>query len=42
MADCAVSKVISAQVSESILICKKENVCECCKIIKLEVTQRQF
>jgi hypothetical protein len=32
-----VSEVISAQVSESILSDKKENVCECCEIIKLEL-----
>ena len=30
IADHVVSEVISAQVSESILCDKKENVCECC------------
>ena len=39
MADHVVSEMISAQVSESILSDKKENVCECCKIIKLELNE---
>ena len=42
MAGRAFSEVILAQVCESKLSDKKENVCECCEIIKLEVTQRQF
>jgi hypothetical protein len=39
MADHAVSEVISA---ESILSDKKENVSECCKIIKLEVNEMKL
>ena len=36
-----VTEVISAQVSESILS-DKENVCECCKIIKLELNKMKL
>ena len=39
MADHVVSEVISAQVSESILSDKKENVCESCEITKLELNE---
>ena len=42
MADHVVSEMISAQVSESILCDKKENVCECCKIIKLELNKMKL
>ena len=37
-----VSEVISAQVSESILSDKKEDVCECCEIIKLELNEMKL
>jgi len=42
MADHVVSEVIATQVSESILSDKKENVCECCKIIKLELNKMKL
>jgi hypothetical protein len=42
MVDHVVSEVIATQVSESILSDKKENVCECCKIIKLELNEMKL
>jgi hypothetical protein len=37
-----VSEVISAQFSESILSDKKENICECCEVIKLEIDEMKL
>jgi len=34
--------VISAQATKSILSDKKENVCECCEIIKLELNEMKL
>jgi hypothetical protein len=42
MAAHVVTGVISAQVSESILSDKKENVCECCEIIKLDLNEMKL